>query len=98
MAILIDMDMPEECGKCCFLNAKFSLNPECSLEGRNPFNDTMNISRGRPYWCPLREVVRCKDCVHRVPQGDGLTHWYACMVMEQNDDEWFCSFGERREE
>lgn len=43
------------------------------------------------------EVVRCKDCVYREVKGEGMTHWFGCRIMEHNDDDWYCSFGERRE-
>ena len=41
------------------------------------------------------EVVRCKDCVYREVKGEGMTHWFGCKIMEHNDDDWYCSFGER---
>ena len=41
------------------------------------------------------EVVRCKDCVYREVKGEGMTHWFGCRIMEHNDDDWYCSFGER---
>ena len=40
------------------------------------------------------EVVRCKDCVYREVKGEGMTHWFGCRIMEHNDDDWYCSFGE----
>ena len=41
------------------------------------------------------EVVRCKDCVYREVKGEGMTHWFGCRIMEHNDDDWYCSYGER---
>ena len=43
----------------------------------------------------LVDVVRCKDCVYREVKGEGMTHWFGCRIMEHNDDDWYCSFGER---
>ena len=41
------------------------------------------------------EVVRCKDCVYREVKGEGMTHGFGCRIMEHNDDDWYCGFGER---
>ena len=41
------------------------------------------------------EVVRCKDCVYREVKGAGMAHWFGCRIMEHNDDDWYCSYGER---
>lgn len=46
-------------------------------------------------------VVRCKDCVYRVIMRDPLRKpmdCYGCEVMHYNEDDWFCSFGERRDD
>ena len=43
------------------------------------------------------EVVRCKDCVYREVKGAGMAHWFGCRIMEHNDDDWYCSYGERAE-
>jgi len=47
------------------------------------------------------EVVRCKDCVYRVIVRDplmGTMDCYGCKVMHYNEDDWFCSFGERKDD
>ena len=46
----------------------------------------------------VRDLVRCKDCVYREVKGEGMTHWFGCRIMEHNDDDWYCSFGERAKE
>lgn len=43
----------------------------------------------------LVDVVRCKDCVYREVKGAGMAHWFGCRIMEHNDDDWYCSYGER---
>ena len=46
-------------------------------------------------------VVRCKDCVYRVIVRDPLIKTldcYGCKVMHYNEDDWFCSFGERKDD
>ena len=41
------------------------------------------------------EVVRCKDCIHRMK--DGMCEYKDHRVVVQDDDD-FCSWGERRED
>lgn len=46
-------------------------------------------------------VVRCKDCVYRVIVRDplmGTMDCYGCKVMRYNEDDWYCSFGERKDD
>lgn len=47
------------------------------------------------------EVVRCKDCVYRRLKFDPIAEpakWYGCDVMMFNEDEWYCSFGEKKDD
>lgn len=46
----------------------------------------------------VAEVVRCKDCEHKVEYGDG-DGWYCdvtnnCLMRDEN---FYCSYGERKE-
>jgi len=44
------------------------------------------------------EVVRCKDCIHRFVDGDGVL--FNCCELNHNkvqSDDWFCADGERKE-
>lgn len=45
------------------------------------------------------EVVRCKDCKHRIDRRLDLGHFMCGMLYGQGDvsDENFCQWGERRE-
>ena len=46
-------------------------------------------------------VVRCKDCVYRVIVRNplmGMMDCYGCKVMCYNEDDWYCSFGERKDD
>lgn len=44
---------------------------------------------------PTVEVVRCKDCIHRME--DGMCEYKDHRVVVQDDND-FCSWGERRED
>lgn len=82
MAILIDMDMdiPGSCGVCPIYDDEIVC---CSLGGDE-------------YDCPLREVVRCKECKRYESDGGAfMTCTLHDLIVE---DECFCWWGERREE
>lgn len=52
------------------------------------------------------EIVRCKDCIHRKPLesmysigfNDKVVVRWRCQYMFENQDDDFCSYGERIEE
>lgn len=88
MAMLIDMDMPDTCGNCIFgIDRK-----RCPILWRD-FSGNPNM---RYKDCPLREVVRCKDCKRYESDGGALM---TCTLNDMiTDDDCFCWWGERREE
>ena len=90
MAILIDTDMPKTCGDCDFMADGWCY-------ATSIHNQMTAISlEGRPYWCPLREVVRCKDCNRYESDGGALM---TCTLNDMiTDDDCFCWLGERKEE
>lgn len=85
MTILIKgMEMPKNCDDC-FLGDYYC--EKCEHE------DGYHMAGGRPYHCPLVEVVRCKDCEFN---DDG----YRCPFREAGwgyAPDRYCSFGERKE-
>lgn len=94
--ILIDLPMPEACDVCpfnydfCWCNA-FENHDEWEKYS-DDWNDHVCDRKTRPEYCPLKEVVRCKDCKHR--------NTIFCFKDEQGfgtDDDWFCADGERQE-
>ena len=92
MAFLVDRQMPTACDECpCMYdyiqctalkdNAKQSLSAVDDYTIRQP-------------WCPLKEVVKCKDC--RFYRGNGWCN-RSGIHLEVNDD-WFCADGRRKGE
>lgn len=50
--------------------------------------------------CPLIEIVRCGECIHRVEDSD-FQNGHFCLKRRSNgglycEDDDFCSYGERR--
>ena len=100
--ILIDLPMPEACDVCpfnydfCWCNA-FGNHDEKWEKYSDDWNDHVCDRETRPEYCPLKEIVRCKDCKHGEPwgvligcgttKGFGITH----------KPDWFCADGERRD-
>ena len=98
MAILIDMDMPTDC-RDCPMETYYSSTGEtvciASWEILAYPYQTIQFN-GRPDWCPLREVVRCKDCKWHL-------NGHLCKQLSQfgsieTPEGFYCGFGERREE
>ena len=69
-----------------------------------PFNAGVAFALTMVEYAPTIDavpVVRCKDCVYRVIVRDPLMKTmdcYGCKVMHYNEDDWFCSFGERKDD
>jgi len=56
---------------------------------------------GNPHWVDMVEVVRCKDCIHKLKNEHDddyycETMWIDFMVNGLTDND-YCSSGERRE-
>ena len=91
MAILIDMPMPHDCGECVFM-----VDGWCYCIKAEDWQSREIEFEDRPGWCPLREVVRCKDCKRYESDGGALM---TCTLNDMiTDDDCFCWWGERREE
>ena len=59
--ILIDMPMPKNCIDCPACNEYLMCAIPCNGRGWGE-NDVKDFSKSRPEWCPMKEIVRCKDC------------------------------------
>lgn len=105
--ILIDLPMPKACDVCpfnydfCWCNA-FGNHDEKWEKYSDDWNDHVCDRETRPEYCPLQEIVRCKDCIHR---GDKHKCILAFVTDKQdfpyffydNRGEWFCADGKRNE-
>ena len=101
MAILIDMDMPKRCRECNVLidcDGCEGWRCKCGISQMDVgYLNELSKKNSRPYWCPLREVVRCKDCKNAseciVPES------VYCDEMDRAVDcQGYCHHGEWREE
>ena len=107
--ILIDLPMPKACDVCpfnydfCWCNA-FGDNDEQEKHS-DDWNDNVCDRETRPEYCPLKEIVRCKDCEHATMTADGKMCKYCEMDTDDfgdqrdvyHDADWFCTDGERKE-
>lgn len=111
MAILIDMPMPTECRGCPMEMYYFNTGEtRCRASGKMLAYPYQTIQfEGRPDWCPLREVVRCKDCKYWVPDQVGVVEQPYCTRLGRGDEligldlrigsaDHFCCFGEKKED
>lgn len=97
--IQIDLPMPEACDVCpfnydfCWCNA-FGNHDEWEKYS-DDWNKHVCDRKTRPEYCPLKEIVRCKDCKHG-RQYD--TNAVDCEYRElATEPDWFCADGKRKE-
>lgn len=94
--ILIDLQMPEACDVCpfnydfCWCNA-FGNHDEWEKYS-DDWNDHVCDRETRPEYCPLKEIVRCKDCKYH---GNIWPDY--CVNLEQNtNDNFYCAYGVKK--
>ena len=61
--IVIDIPMPKKCAECpCNGNRLYG---NCQVKGRwLGGEEGSSMAENRPEWCPLKEMVTCKNCRH----------------------------------
>lgn len=90
--------MPDSCSECpCFRTDEYNGHEasECMCKLITFGDNDGWIYHTRPNWCPLVEIVRCKDCKYckvydDIPWCDRLTGTFR--VKEES----FCSYARRR--
>ena len=94
--ILIDMPMPKNCIDCPACNEYLMCAIPCNGRGWGE-NDVKDFSQSRPEWCPMQELVRCKDCKHfEKADNDAFVYCHCNHIHnEVPGDNWFCADGER---
>lgn len=104
----IDMPFPNQCEYECPCYDHELMECQAFTEYRELFDSSKGIDElhdnYRPEWCPLKEIVQCKDCKHGSLYctedvcGETLIE---CNRPDLGDVEihgwkWFCADGERR--
>ena len=91
--IQIDKPMPEGCDVCPLMYDYIQCNalPE-GCEDDDDFNNYEFDWTKRPDWCPLKEIVRCKDCKKHDTYDCNITY----LTTQKTPNDWFCADGERR--
>ncbi len=90
MSILIKgMDMPKSCNEC-----RFSVDGWCYVCAPQSEEERKRITSN---YCPLVEVVMCKDCKFLEMGQNESDSWRYCRMTKGNvADSDFCSYGERK--
>ena len=94
MIAIKDTEMPKCCDECDFIQRGDPDWCDLRVSMHDIFDDKI-----RPDWCPIYEIVQCKDCKHS-------EHWYSdkclCYLWSETGidvfDDGYCSYGERRKE
>lgn len=86
-----NMKKPKECGDCNFVQAFWD-------DKRWLFRCLVTDKIAED--CPLIEIVTCGECKHRDPEDkkcdSGMLERQGCIFPV--DDDYFCKYGERRNE
>ena len=93
--ILIDIPIPKNCLVCPMCNEYLMCAIPCNGKGWGE-TDVHEYDHNRPEWCPIKDVVMCKDCIKRC-LSDCPVHLGGSSEYE-TDDDWFCADGRRRDE
>lgn len=95
--ILIDRQMPESCDTCpCMYDFIHCTALRDDAEESLSACDDYTI---RQKWCPLKEIVRCKDCKYYHKPEYGFTYGDCtyCSAWRQVSTDDFCSKGRRKD-
>lgn len=87
--MIIDGKIPHWCDCCTYADlagcdVKQKIEGECGIP--------------RPDFCPLRELVRCKNCKHLNPNGIDICKLHDIRPTHLMMDNWFCADGEKVKE
>ena len=93
MMILIDIDMPKNCLECPahddYMTCVFP------VQGRGwGSNDVTEYTKGRPGWCPMKELILCKDCKYSLSNSRFCAYPHKTNNIQPGD--WFCADGEMK--
>ena len=101
MIAIPNMDKPKKCDECWALDDKYDY-PMCLITQEQRGYDFNTMTRVMDF-CPLIDIVTCKDCKNSHMTYGGQCKY--CDLMLDDDDNYiecyfdgdhFCGFGERR--
>jgi hypothetical protein len=88
MVAIKDMEMPKYCNDCEFCHDSFGY---CNLASEYiPGHSFFKDENEKPDFCPLVEIVTCKDCTHN---RNGICQIHSKFVANN----FYCKDGKRRE-
>ena len=96
MIAIKGMEMPSRCMNCGLLGKE---EMYCSVYPRKDL-DIITVATNRPDWCPLVEIVTCKDCKHWKDsdgvyrRGIGAESKCPINIKKVFDGNFFCADGE----
>lgn len=84
--------LPDHCFECPCHDGESGY---CQADASHRYSDY------RPFWCPLKEIVRCKDCKWYKEGYDIDGKFFTrcngdVRVYGHTKPDWFCADGERR--
>lgn len=105
MVAIKDMEFPKYCNDCRFCIDSFGY---CNwMDEKIPGYDFFSEENKKPDFCPLVEIITCKNCKHREKlhqnwMSNKKAEVYFCTLQSDEycyevEDDYFCADGRRRE-
>ena len=102
--IQVDLPMPEACDVCPF-NYDFCWcqafgNRDDWEKYENDWNENVCDRKTRPEYCPLKEIVICKDCKHQyfMTKSGNVICGHVNHESEKHSCDWYCADGEVKDD
>ena len=90
MSVIVKgMNMPENCIKCRMLFDGWCYVSPPDIDERVAPTVEDAWEQGKPEWCPLEEVIHCRDCKHYSSTQKWCYLWHGI-----TREDGFCSFAE----
>ncbi len=99
MILIKNVEIPKSCAQCWFSKGVF-----CAIRNDDDWVGDHQANQTKPEWCPITEIVQCKDCKwykHEEEDEVGMG-WCANFKPASNEhficwDNWYCADGERKD-
>jgi hypothetical protein len=89
MIAIKNTESPKSCTQCWFSKGAYCIYHDSDWVGDHQANQT------KPEWCPIIEIIQCKDCKWYVYSEEAFGHvcYFNSSYRREND---YCSDGERK--
>jgi len=88
MIAIKNAEIPKNCAQCWYSKSVYCIYHDSDWVGDHQANQT------KPEWCPIIEIVQCKDCIFGEKVGDNRV---MCELIDMKvDSNGYCECGSLR--